>query len=524
MSTPLFVLVLEDNPSDFELAEIELARFGFAARCERVETEADFAARVKERPDIILADYSLAGIGDLRALEILQESGLTIPFIVLTGAVAEDQVVECMKKGAADYLLKDRIMRLGPAVQRALEEAELRRQKIAAEQALRSQNAELEELYSRSQSASRMKSVFLANMSHELRTPLTAVIGFAEVLVDGKVGTLTEEQLDFTKDILANGKHLLSLINNVLDMARVESGAMLFHPQWISAPDLIRETIAGLRPLASARNVILTTDVPMSTAEVFLDPQKLKQILFNYISNALKFTPAGGRVTVHAQSEEGSAIRLEVEDTGIGIAPQDIGRLFQDFHQLDGGLSKEVPGTGLGLALTKRLVEAQGGRVGVVSELGKGSSFYAVLPCTAGEVAETNILTVPLIEERPQYAPLSTRAPRERLPNSSSRTVALLSTGLPRAMVSDYLDGCRKDLLQLRAALAAADYEVARRLGHQMKGTGAPYGFPDLTQIGNSIERTAADRGVDLESHIDRLEVYLAAVRIEPEGNSLPGL
>ncbi len=191
MSNPLFVLVLEDDVADFELISLELASFGFNARCERVETEADFAARIQERPDIILADYSLAGFAELRALEILQESGLVIPLIVLTGAVREDRVVECMKRGAADYLLKDRIRRLGPAIQRALEESELRRQKLAAEQALRQKNVELEELYHRAQAASRMKSVFLANMSHELRTPMTAVIGFAELLVDGKVGHLS---------------------------------------------------------------------------------------------------------------------------------------------------------------------------------------------------------------------------------------------------------------------------------------------------------------------------------------------
>ena len=383
MPNPLFVLILEDNLADFEWIANELARFGFTARCERVETEADFAARLQERPDIILADYSLAGFDNLRALEILHESGLVIPFIVLTGAVSEDKVVECMKNGAADYLLKGRILRLGPAVQRALEEGELRRQKIAADQALRRKNLELEEQYRRAQAASRMKSIFLANMSHELRTPLTAVIGFAELLVDGKVGTLTAEQQDFTQDILANGKHLLSLINDVLDLARVESGTMPFHPERICLPDLIRETIAGFRLLASERNITLTTDVQMSAIEIFLDPRKLKQVLLNYVSNALKFTPAGGRVTVHAHFEEGSTFRLEVEDTGIGIAPQDIGRLFQDFHQLDGGLSKEVQGTGLGLALTKRLVEAQGGKVGVVSHLGKGSRFYADLPCSA---------------------------------------------------------------------------------------------------------------------------------------------
>src|SRR5258708_26338103 len=183
MSTPLFVLILENDVADFELIARELVRFGFAARCERVETEADLAARLQEKPDIVLADDSLAGFDNLRALEILQETGQVIPFIVLTGAVREDKVVECMKKGAADYLLKDRIMRLGPAVQRALEENELRRQKLGAEQALRQKNVELEEQYRHAQAASRMKSIFLPNMSHELRTPLNPVVRSTKILL-----------------------------------------------------------------------------------------------------------------------------------------------------------------------------------------------------------------------------------------------------------------------------------------------------------------------------------------------------
>ena len=380
MPNPLFVLILENDLADFELITHELDRFGFTARCERVETEVDFVARLKEKPDIILADYSLAGFDDLRALEVLQETGLVIPFIVLTGAVCEERVVECMKKGAADYLLKDRMIRLGPAVQRALEDSELRRQKLEAEQALRDKNVELEEQYRQAQAASRMKSIFLANMSHELRTPLTAVIGFSELMVDGKVGALSTEQFDFMQDILANGRHLLDLINDVLDLARVESGMMPFRPEPVCLPDLIRESIAGLRVLAAERGVALVTDVQMSAIEVFLDPLKLKQVLLNFLSNALKFTPAGGKITVRAHIEGESFLRLEVEDTGIGIAEDDIRLLFQDFHQLDGGLSKQVQGTGLGLALTKRLVEAQGGKVGVVSVLGKGCTFYADLP------------------------------------------------------------------------------------------------------------------------------------------------
>ena len=137
---------------------------------------------------------------------------------------------------------------------------------------------------------------------------------------------------------------------------------------------------------------------------------------------------------------------------------------------------------------------------------------------------EANALTVPLIEDSAQYAQLSTGCPLQRVQASCERTMVQLPRGLPREMVSEYLDGCRKDLTQLRAALAAGDYELARRLGHQMKGTGDPYGFPALTQIGSLIERTAADRGAELESQIDRLEAFLNAVEIVPEADSLPGV
>jgi signal transduction histidine kinase len=380
MPKQLSVLILEDSIADFELITHELNRFGFNAQCKRVETESDFVAGLRENPDIVLADYSIAGFANIRALEILQESGLVVPLIVLTGAVREEQVVECMKKGAADYLLKDRMIRLGPAIRRALEESDLRRRKLQAEQALVQKNIELEEQYRRAQAANRTKSTFLANMSHELRTPLTAVIGCSEILLDGKVGPLTVEQLDFMQDIVSNGKHLLGLINDILDLTRVDSGMMPFHPEQVHLPDLIRESVAGLRLLATERGIALSADIQMSAMDVYLDPQRLKQVLLNYLSNALKFTPAGGAITVRAFITDDSLLQLEVKDTGIGISTEELELLFQDFHQLDGGLSRNVQGTGLGLALTRRLVEAQGGRVGVASVIGQGCTFFANLP------------------------------------------------------------------------------------------------------------------------------------------------
>ena len=232
MSSPLSVLILEDNLADFELIANELARFGFTARCERVETEADFAVRLQERPDVILANNSLAGFDNLRALEILHESGLVIPFIVLTGAISEDSGRRMHEKRRRGLSPEGAHLWVGPAVQRALGEAELRRQKVAAEQALRRKNFELEDVYRRALAASPHEKHFSGqhDSARVADTADDAVIGFSELLVDGKAGTLNPVQQDFTQDILANGKHLLSLVNDVLDLARVESGTMPFHP------------------------------------------------------------------------------------------------------------------------------------------------------------------------------------------------------------------------------------------------------------------------------------------------------
>lgn len=391
MDRPLAVLILENDSADFDLIVRELRRFGFSAKCQRAETEEEYLAELQKKPDVILADYKLNGFDALRALELLQERRLVTPFIVLTGAVSEETVVECMKRGAADYLLKDRVLRLGPAIRRALDETELRRRKQDAEEALHQKNVELEAQCRQAQIASRMKSAFLANMSHELRTPLAAVIGFTELVADNKVGTLAPAQLELLQRVLGNAKHLLALINDVLDLAKVESGAMLFRPAQTSISEVVDETIESLRLLAAEKRIALTREIRVPSGKVLLDAQKLRQVLLNYVSNALKFTPANGVITVRILLEDRSSFRLEVEDSGIGIAPENLERLFQDFHQLDDGLSRQFPGSGLGLALTKRLVEAQGGKVGVTSIHHKGSTFFAVLPYAAvpGRTVET---------------------------------------------------------------------------------------------------------------------------------------
>ena len=250
----------------------------------------------------------------------------------------------------------------------------------ALEEELRRKNEELVEQYHRVQEANRLKSEFLANMSHELRTPLNGIIGFAELMHGGKVGPVSDPHKEYLGDILTSSRHLLQLINDVLDLARVEAGRMEFHPEPVDLAKLVGEVRDGLRTLAAAKRIQVKTQIDPGLTGVTADPAKLKQLLYNYLSNALKFTPEGGQVTLRAGPEAADTYRIEVEDTGIGIRPEDLGRLFVEFQQLDAGAAKKHKGTGLGLALTKRIVEAQGGQVGVRSAPGAGSVFFAVLP------------------------------------------------------------------------------------------------------------------------------------------------
>jgi PAS domain S-box-containing protein len=228
--------------------------------------------------------------------------------------------------------------------------------------------------------ASRLKGEFLANMSHELRTPLNSVIGFAELLHDGEVGAIAPKQKEFLADILSNGRHLLQLINDVLDLSKVAAGKLEFHPEPVDLRSAVAGAISTLRTSAATKRIGLETSIAPDIGAIVVDPSRLKQILLNYLSNAIKFTAEGGRVIVRASRDGDTALRLEVEDTGVGIAAQDIARLFVAFQQLDAGTAKKHGGTGLGLALTKHLAEAQGGSVGVRSTLGEGSTFHVVLP------------------------------------------------------------------------------------------------------------------------------------------------
>lgn len=245
---------------------------------------------------------------------------------------------------------------------------------------LQAANQDLGEQNRRIQQADRLKSEFLANMSHELRTPLNAIIGFAEIMHDGKVGPISPEHKEYLGDVLTSARHLLQLINDILDLSKVEAGKIEFKPQRVNLEVIVQETCAIVRALAAKKRIALRSEIDVSLSHIDTDPRRLKQILYNYLSNALKFTPEGGAVAVRAKGAGADHFRIEVKDNGIGIRAVDRERLFVEFQQVDATVGKKYSGTGLGLALTKKIAEAQGGRVGVNSTFGEGSTFYAVLP------------------------------------------------------------------------------------------------------------------------------------------------
>jgi signal transduction histidine kinase len=234
-------------------------------------------------------------------------------------------------------------------------------------------------LYHQIETATQHKSEFLANMSHELRTPLNAIIGFSEVLIERLFGELNEKQLDYLKDIHSSGQHLLSLINEILDLSKIEAGRMELEPSRFAVETTVAEALTLIRERAQRHGIALEREIDTQLGEIIADERKFKQILLNLLSNAVKFTPDGGRIDVLARREDSNAV-ISVHDTGIGIAPEDQQAVFEEFRQVGGDHTKKQEGTGLGLALTKKFVELHGGKIWLESEPGKGSTFTFTIP------------------------------------------------------------------------------------------------------------------------------------------------
>ena len=256
-------------------------------------------------------------------------------------------------------------------------------QTFATQSVLAIQNArlfrEIEDKGRQLEAANRHKSEFLANVSHELRTPLNAIIGFSEVLGERLFGELNEKQAEYTEDILSSGRHLLSLINDILDLSKIEAGRMELEVTTFHMPDAIENALLLIRERASRHGIKLERIIDDRLGDFTGDERKVKQVLVNLLANAVKFTPEGGRIKVEARLGD-SAVIVSVTDTGMGIAKEDQEAIFEEFRQVGSNYAQKREGTGLGLSLTRKFVEMHGGKIWVESEFGKGSTFTFTLP------------------------------------------------------------------------------------------------------------------------------------------------
>lgn len=488
---PLRLLLLEDNPDDATLVIHELESAGYVVQPQVVETREEFAAHLHTEVDVILSDHALSQFNALQALEMVREAELDIPFIIVSGVIDEVTAVEAMRRGAADYLLKDRLARLGAAVEQALHEKRLRAEKERAFEALRESEARwrgvverhpdpilisrngrvvylnpaghrflgaeslasvrgvhlcrlvapesratlaaqlrtlangqatepveyrvpggsgevrIVEAYSvpviyegeacvqsvirdvtvryeyearlietkqRAEEVARLKSSLLNNMSHEVRTPLTGILGYAEVLADHASPDVRQTAATIQRE----GERLLTTLDSIMELAQIESQALVLHPEEF---DLVREIEQLLPPFerqARAAGLAFRFVCDEPRLPTRLDRRALARSLTHVLANAVKYTPQGS-ITVSLR-RDGARACIEVADTGIGISADYQSRLFNPFHQESSGLNRAYEGLGLGLPLTKRLVERMGGTVDVQSTQGQGTTLVILLP------------------------------------------------------------------------------------------------------------------------------------------------
>jgi PAS domain S-box-containing protein len=358
----------------------------------------------------------------------------------------------------------------------------------ASNQQLELRNREVER-------ATQMKSKFLASMSHELRTPLNAIVGFSDLLAEQTAGGLNDKQKRFVNHIKQGSSHLLQLINDILDLSKIEAGQLELRCEDFRVKDALPEVLSTIRPLAMAKNITVEDTLEADWA-VYADRVRFKQILYNLVSNAVKFTPKGGRIAIDCHQDENS-IRISVTDTGIGIRPEDQAIIFDEFRQVEGTAEANHQGTGLGLAITKRLVEQQGGRISVESELDKGSRFIFTLP--AGSTSPG-----PLLVDAPANVSVALSALRAK------PLVLLVDDEAPaRELLASYLDS------EYRIAMAESGAEAVKKAKELLPDAitldvfmPGGNGFETLVELRKSVE--TANIPIIIVSIVDQKQVGFA--------------
>ncbi len=366
------ILLIEDSAEDLKIVDFHLRKLPFPYHRIWATNKAEFIASLGSSPDIIVSDFSLPDTDGFEILELVKKDKPEIPVIIVSGTIGEVKAVNLMVNGAKDYILKDRLKRLVPAIERELKEAELRKEKSRTENALYAAREKAEE-------SDRLKTAFLANISHEIRTPLNGIMGFSGLL---SPNLLPEVQKEYIEIIIQSGDQLLKIMNDVLDMSRIETQDLILEKsrfdlgQFIS--DIYIEYSTRYRLKKPKIRFVNSTEGDLADIKIVTDKDKLKQILSNILENAFKFT-SRGEITMACNLKE-NEIGFCVKDTGIGI-PQDAHEIiFEHFRQADSGISQLYGGTGLGLAICKTLVELMGGKIYVKSQPRHGSEFTFTIP------------------------------------------------------------------------------------------------------------------------------------------------
>ncbi|MBZ0169789.1 Histidine kinase [Candidatus Methylomirabilis lanthanidiphila] len=385
------------GPSENRTRVIGIAKVGLSMR--NIDAHSAYLIRLWA----ILSVVFLAA-GALAAYALSRK--ITQPITRLTEStarMAEGQIDQEIPVDSQDELgtLATTYNNMAKALKRTLDErarvaTELRDLNRSLEDRIRERTSQLEESNRELARASRHKSEFLANMSHELRTPLNAILGFTELIIDGVYGTVPDELSESIQDIHINGRHLLRLINDVLDLSKIEAGQMRLNLGEYSIQSLIDSVVSATRSLATEKRLELVGQVDTDLRVVWGDSKRMTQVLMNLVGNAIKFTPDGGSVTVTAKVVQGSRFKVEglepdiqqpsdlieisVADTGIGIPAEELKSIFSEFRQVDSSITREYGGSGLGLSIAKRLIEMHNGSIWAESQVGKGSIFYFQIP------------------------------------------------------------------------------------------------------------------------------------------------
>jgi signal transduction histidine kinase len=384
MPDKLNILVIDDDLIDIEIIRryLEDIHDLDVDIIPLTDTKKIHVKLAKTRIDLVLLDYLLAGETGLDVLQRIRQHS-SCPVIMFTAHGDERIAVEIMRAGADDYLVKADLSPdlLGKSIRNTLHRANLIAEKKRMETALRDSLQELTAAKEMAEKANRAKSEFLLTMSHELRTPLTSILGFSELFCNREMGNLSKREIAGMEKILRNTRHLLKLINEILDFSKIESGHMEILIEAVDLKKVIKEALEITAALKKNKDIKIITKLPKVVPQIRTDEFKLKQVLINILENAVKFTEKGNiTISLRVPQTMDKMLRINIADTGIGIPKNKLDLIFTKFQQAENGLTRQYSGTGMGLSISRSIMEILGGTIEVKSRRNKGSTFTIGLP------------------------------------------------------------------------------------------------------------------------------------------------